>query len=155
MRPALQLRHATRPLASAAALVVALFLPACGLLPELPDYPQAPIRADLAAKYAANAPSAPCAKIYWQNGDINKAIIDGNDSGALVNTAYAPRPAPVKPRADADWIGAQELGTDVRRSESSIRLSVEFNEEQQKAHLQAIERWLQQQVVVELHSCPR
>jgi len=160
MRAPLQLRHATRPLASAALLLVALLLSACGLLPERPNYPQAPIRADAPTRNVANGPSAPCAKIYWQNlgatRDINKAIIDGNGDGSLISTGYGPRPAPTKPRADADWVGAQELEADsLRRSERSVELSVQFPGEQQKAQLQAIERWLQQHVVVEINRCPR
>jgi len=160
MRPALPLPQGNRPLAAAAALLVALLLPACGLLPERPNYPLAPIRADAPSRNASHGPSAPCAKIYWQNlgatRDINKAIIDGNGNGSLSSTSYGPRPKAIKPPADAEWIGAQELEADLlRRSERSVALSVEFPAEQQKAHLQAIERWLRQHVVVEIESCPR
>ena len=170
MRSTTHVFRTTQALAAEAVLLALFSLSACGLLPERPNYPQAPIRADAPTRSTTNASSAACAKIYWQNlgaaRDINKAIIDGGDGGALANASYGPRPVARRQRADGESLGKpidpSLLGADraagatlERRSEKSVELSVQFPGEQTKAYLQAIERWLAQHVAVEVRSCPK
>ena len=158
MRRTTHISRVTRPLAAAALLLVIFNLAACGLLPELPNYPQAPIIARAPVKNAVNAPSTQCAKIYWQNlggaRDINKAIAGGRGDGSLSPATYGPRPAAISKRADDATLGKPIDPNNLeRRSERSVELSVQYPGEYQKAYAKAIEQWLQQHVAVELHTC--
>lgn len=157
MRPSLSFCLARRVLAAATFVSAFLVISACGLLPERPNYPQAPIIANPARK-AVSSLSTPCAKIHWQNlgaaRDINKAIAEGRGDGSLTPATYGPRPAAISKRADDAALGKPIDPNNLeRRSERSVELSVQYPGEYQKAYAKAIEQWLQQHVAVELHTC--
>jgi len=96
------------------------------------------------------APHPPCARIYWHDlgtaRDINEAIFSGEREARPTSTS-------MKRPADKQSGDRPELDSPLR-SARSVELSVQFPHEYEKVYRQAIQRWVQEHLAVEMLSCP-